>query len=75
MVCTFTTLGEYGDYFEGDMLLSKFQREAILQAADGNSRNGLRNVAKRWPNRTVVYHINEDDFGLYRVIFPVTYLV
>uniref|UniRef100_A0A2H1WVD0 Metalloendopeptidase n=1 Tax=Spodoptera frugiperda TaxID=7108 RepID=A0A2H1WVD0_SPOFR len=54
--------GEYGDYFEGDMLLSKSQREAILQAADGNSRNGLRNVAKRWPNRTVVYHINDDDF-------------
>ncbi|KAH9638418.1 hypothetical protein HF086_007725 [Spodoptera exigua] len=58
----FTTLGEYGEYFEGDMLLSKSQREAIFQAVDGNSRNGLRNAAKRWPNRTVVYHINEKDF-------------
>lgn len=43
------------------MLLTKSQQEAIFEAPD---RNGLRDVAKRWPNRTVVYYIEEDDFGL-----------
>ena len=57
-------LGEFGEHFEGDMLLTKSQREAITEASDPDSRNGLRDVAKRWPNRTVVYYIEEEHFGL-----------
>ncbi|XP_059049328.1 seminal metalloprotease 1-like [Achroia grisella] len=52
--------GEFGEYFEGDMLLTSTQERDIFEASEG--RNGLRNGAKRWPNRTVVYHIEEDDF-------------
>ncbi|CAH2100031.1 unnamed protein product [Euphydryas editha] len=55
-----STDAELGEHFEGDMLLSSTQREAIQQA--GTSRNGLRNNTKRWPNRTVVYQIIEEDF-------------
>ncbi|KAJ8734102.1 hypothetical protein PYW07_014653 [Mythimna separata] len=54
--------GEFGEYFEGDMLLTSSQKDAILEASNPDSRNGLRDVAKRWPNRTVVYQIAEDDF-------------
>lgn len=56
-----STDAELGEHFEGDMFLSSTQREAIQQA--GTTRNGLRNITKRWPNRTVVYHIVEEDFG------------
>lgn len=45
------------------MMLSDDQREAVFET-DVNDRNGVRDVAARWPNRTVVYHINEEDFGL-----------
>ncbi|XP_045452566.1 seminal metalloprotease 1-like [Melitaea cinxia] len=55
-----STDAELGEHFEGDMFLSSTQREAIQQA--GTTRNGLRNITKRWPNRTVVYHIVEEDF-------------
>ncbi|XP_075990889.1 uncharacterized protein LOC142986323 [Anticarsia gemmatalis] len=57
-------VGEYGKYFEGDMVLTREQREAIKAAMDSSddSRNGLRDVAKRWPNKTVVYYIVDDDF-------------
>nr|XP_012547838.1 seminal metalloprotease 1 isoform X1 [Bombyx mori] len=53
-------VGEYGDKFEGDMLLTEKQKLAINNAIQ--SRNGLKNDTLRWPNRTVVYHIEEDDF-------------
>ncbi|XP_047540445.1 zinc metalloproteinase nas-4-like [Vanessa atalanta] len=56
-----STDAELGEYFEGDMVLSSAQLRSI-QNAD-IERNGLRNNSKRWPNRTVVYHIVEDDFG------------
>lgn len=55
--------GEFGEYFEGDMILDVKQKRAVSEAMD--ARNGLKGGAKRWPNRTVVYHINEDDFGSY----------
>ncbi|CAH0699125.1 unnamed protein product [Spodoptera exigua] len=42
------------------MLLSQPQQEDLLPA--GYARNGLVDENKRWPNRTVVYHINEEDF-------------
>lgn len=57
-------MGEFGEYFEGDMLLTTVQERAIHAAKD-DSRNGLRGGTKRWPNRTVVYHIETADFGLY----------
>ncbi|XP_026725953.1 seminal metalloprotease 1-like [Trichoplusia ni] len=43
------------------MMLSDDQREAVFET-DVNDRNGIRDVVARWPNRTVVYHINEEDF-------------
>ncbi|XP_050352269.1 zinc metalloproteinase nas-13-like, partial [Nymphalis io] len=55
-----STDAELGEHFEGDMLLSSSQQRAIKYA--NIERNGLRNNSKRWPNRTVVYHIVEDDF-------------
>ncbi|KAG6447643.1 zinc metalloproteinase nas-4-like [Manduca sexta] len=55
-----TNLGEFGEFFEGDMILTKEQKLAVTAAMEG--RNGLKGGAKRWPNRTVVYHIEEDDF-------------
>ncbi|XP_041974025.1 zinc metalloproteinase nas-7-like [Aricia agestis] len=51
---------ELGDYFEGDIILNPEQKAAIATAQE--SRNGLRGGAKRWPNQTVVYSIEEDDF-------------
>uniref|UniRef100_A0A2H1WVN3 SFRICE_001362 n=1 Tax=Spodoptera frugiperda TaxID=7108 RepID=A0A2H1WVN3_SPOFR len=56
----FETDGEYGDYFEGDTAMPNSQPQAI----DGSfARNGLIDETRRWPNHTVVYHINEEDFG------------
>ncbi|CAH2089069.1 unnamed protein product [Euphydryas editha] len=55
-----STDAELGEHFEGDMLLSPTEWEALYQ--DSSSRNGLRDIDKRWPNRTVVYHIVEKDF-------------
>ncbi|XP_063633300.1 seminal metalloprotease 1-like [Cydia splendana] len=51
---------EFGEHFEGDMVLLPWQQRAVSTAID--ARNGLRGAAKRWPDRTVVYHIEEDDF-------------
>ncbi|KAJ2946480.1 hypothetical protein O0L34_g12528 [Tuta absoluta] len=53
--------GEFGKYFEGDMLLTPMQQQAIAVAKD-NARNGLLGANKRWPGRTVVYYIETDDF-------------
>lgn len=44
---------EYGEYFEGDMVLDAEQMEAILSS----SRNGLLNTTYRWPDKTVVYEM------------------
>ncbi|CAH2068497.1 unnamed protein product, partial [Iphiclides podalirius] len=51
---------EFGEYFEGDMILTQQQKLAISTAE--KNRNGLIDGVKRWPDRTVVYEINEDDF-------------
>ncbi|XP_072936145.1 zinc metalloproteinase nas-7-like [Epargyreus clarus] len=42
------------------MVLSPEQKQ-LIRAAEV-ARNGLRGGAKRWPEKTVVYHIDEDDF-------------
>ncbi|CAH2100025.1 unnamed protein product [Euphydryas editha] len=55
-----STDAELGELFEGDILLSSTQREAIQQAK--SSRNVLINISTRWPNSTVVYQIVEEDF-------------
>lgn len=52
--------GEFGDKFEGDMLLTDVQRLTLYTAID--FRNGLVDGAKRWPNKVIVYKI-EEDFG------------
>ncbi|CAH1643530.1 unnamed protein product [Spodoptera littoralis] len=52
-------VGEYGKYFEGDMVLSVSQQQAL---ENSYARNGLVDEDQRWPNHTVVYHINEEDF-------------
>lgn len=54
-------VAEEGEHFEGDMLLSPAQTRAVQSAM--LQRNGLLGGAKRWPDLTVVYHIDEDDFG------------
>ncbi|XP_049888053.1 seminal metalloprotease 1-like [Pectinophora gossypiella] len=52
-------VGEFGNYFEGDMILTEEQQETL--ARGDNDRNGLVNVTKRWPERTLVYYIETDD--------------
>ncbi|CAK1548297.1 unnamed protein product [Leptosia nina] len=51
---------EFGEYFEGDMVLSTSQIQDIRTAKQ--VRNGLREGTKRWPNQTVVYYFAEGDF-------------
>ncbi|XP_014370605.2 seminal metalloprotease 1 [Papilio machaon] len=58
--------GEFGEYFEGDMLLRPQQRQAISMAE--MNRNGLVDGVKRWPDRTVIYLIEEDDFDEEQVL-------
>ncbi|EAT33221.1 AAEL014516-PA [Aedes aegypti] len=43
--------------FEGDMILSKEQRQALA-----GMRNGLSDDQYRWPNNTVYYRIISDNF-------------
>ncbi|XP_039745307.1 zinc metalloproteinase nas-4-like [Pararge aegeria] len=54
-------VAELGKHFEGDILLTSIQKQAIESEPD--ERNGLQSSTKRWPNRTVVYHIVKDDFN------------
>lgn len=42
--------GEYGDYFEGDIIL--------LPKPDFAPRNGLRGADFRWPNNTLYYKMS-----------------
>lgn len=45
---------EYGDQYEGDMVLNQEQMEIISTP----ERNGLILVKYRWPNKTVAYQLN-----------------
>lgn len=45
----------YSGQFEGDIVLTKEQEEAL----HSHSRTGTMNLYRRWPNNTVVY-----DFGI-----------
>ncbi|CAB3259134.1 unnamed protein product [Arctia plantaginis] len=63
-------VAEYGDYFEGDMVLTEAQRKEIEAAimydydnGDNTPKNGLVNAAKLWPNNIVVYDLYENDFS------------
>lgn len=47
---------EYGDKFEGDMVLSKEQRESLFPLY----RCGLIGKDYRWPNKTVPYNLTND---------------
>lgn len=48
--------GEYGNHFEGDIILSQEQINALKYAP----RNGLIDPSTRWPEATVVYEIGRD---------------
>lgn len=48
------SIEEYGDQYEGDMILNQEQMEIISTP----ERNGLILVKYRWPNKTVAYQLN-----------------
>lgn len=47
---------EYGDYFEGDMILTEEQMEDLYSPA----RNGLISTKYRWPNKTLPYRLTHE---------------
>lgn len=49
-------VGEYGDYFEGDMHLTNEQMDDLFSPA----KNGLVETKYRWPNKTVPYQLSMD---------------
>lgn len=56
MAHKYLTVGEYGDYFQGDMMLREEQFNII--SAKTSLRNGLLAATYRWPNKTVPYKLN-----------------
>lgn len=48
-------VGEYGDFFDGDMILDDEQMEDLFSPA----RNGLVSTKYRWPNKTLIYQMSE----------------
>lgn len=53
---TFNSVGEYGDYFQGDMILDDEQMEELFSPA----RNGLVDTKYRWPNKTLIYQLSDE---------------
>lgn len=51
-----TLVGEFGDHFEGDMILTKDQLDNILSPI----RNGLIAKNYRWPNKIVPFALSPD---------------
>lgn len=49
-------MGEYGNYIEGDMLLTEGQKDALYSPA----RNGLKETLQHWPNKTVYYQLSQE---------------
>lgn len=49
-------VGEYGDHFEGDMIITEEQKEALF----ARTRNGLIATKYRWANKTVPYQLTTD---------------
>lgn len=49
-------MGEYGNYVEGDMILTEEQMDTLYSPA----RNGLISKAKHWPNKTVYYQLSDE---------------
>lgn len=47
---------EYGDHFEGDMILNDEQLDALTS----NTRNGLVSHQYRWPNKTIPYRLSKN---------------
>lgn len=45
---------EYGDHFEGDIILNEQQIEAL----NNERRNGLVDINYRWPNNTIPYQLS-----------------
>lgn len=53
LLFVFWIVGEYGDHFQGDMVLTEEQRDEISSGI--SSYNGLIATKYRWPNKTVPY--------------------
>lgn len=49
------SVGEYGDYFQGDMILDDEQMDDLFSPA----RNGLVDTKYRWPNKTLIYQLTD----------------
>lgn len=47
---------EYGNHFEGDMILNEQQ----IGALNNDRRNGLVDINYRWPNNTVPYQLSQN---------------
>lgn len=54
--CSKRLVGEFGDHFEGDMILTDEQ----LDALSSPERNGIISPTVRWPNKTVIYEIGAE---------------
>lgn len=67
---TIQNIWEKSGKFEGDIILTDRQRQVLLQevSTPGLARNGLSDVSKRWPRKTLVYDIS-NDFCKILVIF------
>lgn len=48
-------MGEYGNYVEGDMILTEEQMDMLYSPA----RNGLISKSRHWPNNTVYYQLSK----------------
>ena len=51
-------IGEFGDKFEGDILLTRAQNRTL----NINGRNGLINSTYHWANKTIPYVIDLNYF-------------
>lgn len=49
-------MGEYGNYVEGDMILTDEQMDTLYSPA----RNGLKSTLEHWPNKTLYYQLSQE---------------
>lgn len=52
----FQIVGEYGDYIEGDMILTEAQKDALFSPA----RNGFISIFYHWPHKRVYYQLSHE---------------
>lgn len=54
---------ELSGQFEGDMVMTSQQIEALLGGDDRGGRTGLKDERFRWTDNIVPYTIREEDFS------------